>query len=159
MDFYDDNMDLWIEEFGDSISRDEKDIIEKKLKSGEWKVNVFDKYGFTPLYIACRYLRADIVPLLIQYGADVNEKSGFSEYSPLYITVYTIHDVKRFNLPDSMSSGLKIIKLLLENNVHINCQNRQGQTPLNEAYRYDLKEVITLLSEYKTDEVIEEFHI
>lgn len=158
MNFLNDD-DTWVEDFCDSVYRDEKDLIAIKLKSGEWKVNVFDKNGFSPLYTACRYLHVDIVSLLIQYGADVNEKSGFRESTPLDITVSTIDDIKRFNLTDSTLNGLKIIHLLLENNANVNCQNKEGLTPLQMAYKTDLKEVINILLENKSNKKYIEFRI
>ena len=73
--------------------------IRSLLQGGNCDVNIFDKYGNTPLYFACKHVSdskaANIVRLLCHYGADVN----------LLITNVCSETQSRLKLPNILRRG------------------------------------------------------
>jgi len=103
-------------------------------------VNFCDtKYKQTPLYRACCYDNFEGAKLLIENGANVNQKrqSGFSPLSTAACNGYK-----------------NIVLLLIENNANINIVNNGGNTPLYGAcsmYNKRDKEMVTLLVKHGAD--------
>ena len=81
-------------------------------------VDVQDKSGCTPLYIASCHGEVDIQRWLLDHGADANVRSR-SRYTALSNAAYSIQ--------------LEAVQVLLEHNAEVNSQNFQGRTPLYEA--------------------------
>ena len=82
------------------------------------KIDKGDKFGRTPLMLACRNGHIKIASLLIRYGANVNaeDTSGNS----------ALHYAAAYGFPEC-------VDLLLNNNADINSQNLWKSTPLSIA--------------------------
>ena len=58
------------------------------------QINIRDKWGFTPLIVACQYRNYGFVSFLLQYGADVNLRS-LDGSTPLHYLIEGIDDYKK----------------------------------------------------------------
>lgn len=86
-------------------------MIAKELLNAGSSVNMDDKFGmWTPLTAACNYKYVDIVKLLIDGGADVNQICGSD--SPL---MAACRNIKRNN-----SEQLKLIEYLIKHGADVN---------------------------------------
>lgn len=95
-------------------------------------INQKDKYGQTPLFIACMERNIQMVHSLLLLGADVNSPSGTFSY-PLHVAC------------DNQSNDVAVV--LLDNGAAVNCQDRHEFTPLMLAVnRQDTKCIASLLS-------------
>lgn len=90
------------------------------------------EYGGTPLYSAVSNSEKEIVQMLLEAGADPNQKSK-DKFSPL------------INACDKYRPNLEIIKLLFEYGADPNIQDNDGSTPLHIAVRNDSSEITELL--------------
>ncbi len=68
-------------------------------------LNIHDKYGHTPLWLAAKKCNLDMMQQLLEGGADPNTKNGYEE--PLLIRL-----LKKCSLRDS--TKFEMVKLLLE---------------------------------------------
>jgi ankyrin repeat protein len=92
-------------------------------------VNVQDKDGYTPLFLAIRSENMQMIGVLISKGADVNMKNKLGN-TPLY------EAVRRANLV--------MVKLLRNEGADMNVQNIYGWTPLHLA-AHGLTEIVQYL--------------
>jgi hypothetical protein len=92
-------------------------------------VNVQDKDGYTPLFLATRSQNVQMIAVLISKGADVNMKNKLGN-TPLH------EAVRRANLA--------IVKLLYSKGADVNVQNIHGWTPLHLA-AHGLAEIVKYL--------------
>ena len=106
-----------------------KDTIELLLNKGA-DVNLKDKAGRTPLHLAAESADVEIVKLLLEKGAKVDEKDDESGFSAL-------HFAARLGKKD-------IAELLIAWGADINAKDKQGHTPLYVAVNNDY-EVAELL--------------
>lgn len=90
------------------------------------------EYGGTPLYSAVSNNKKEIVQMLLEAGADPNQKSK-GRFSPL---------ISAF---DKYRPNLEIIKLLFEHGADPNIQDSDGTTPLHIAVMNDNPEITELL--------------
>jgi cytohesin len=81
-------------------------------------INVQDKDGYTPLFLATRSQNVQMIAVLISKGSDVNIKNKLGN-TPLY------EAVRRVNL--------NIVKLLCSKGADVNVQNIYGWPPLHFA--------------------------
>ena len=72
----------------------ETDMLNILLRNGA-QINISDKWGYTPLIVACQYRSYDLVHFLLQYGADVNLCS-LDGSTPLHHLIEGIDDCKKF---------------------------------------------------------------
>jgi ankyrin repeat protein len=83
--------------------------------------------GDTPLHLAVKHYKLELVKFLIDKGANKNAKNGRGE-TPLYAAIHSLphsgEKSKRFKLK-------KIIQFLLENDVDLVLQDEDGYTPLH----------------------------
>jgi ankyrin repeat protein len=80
-----------------------------------------------PLCNAVDSLRfAKILLVFLEYGADINLKSGILLSTPL-------HDITRSGAMNRESNAVEVAKLLLENGAEVNSTNWMGNTPLHNA--------------------------
>ena len=99
----------------DAICEGDLNSVELCLKNGV-RVNANDKDGRSPLYIAAKLGRFEIVKFLLQEGADIHAKSK-SGQSVLYIGAY--------------SGNVEIVKLFHQKGVDINAKDKKGWSPLH----------------------------
>ncbi|KAL2009325.1 hypothetical protein VTN00DRAFT_7519 [Thermoascus crustaceus] len=92
--------------------------IELLQRKGEIDIDVPDSNGFTPLGIASRNGRTDVVKILIDRGADVAAE-GPDRQTALHLAVENGHR--------------ETINLLVEASANLSARNKHGQTPLHIA--------------------------
>lgn len=97
------------------IIKNEKDKLISVLEKEQVNLNERNKYGNTPLHVACQEGKADIVKILLDYPLDINAK-GIDDYSALHYAV--------------QKRNPEIVKLLLAKNANIDSQDKEGNTPL-----------------------------
>ena len=91
-------------------------------------INAADESGATSLHMAVTGGLEELSRLLIEYGADVNVRTGYHKLTPLH----------------QASSGghLSIIKLLLEKGADINATGAADWTPLHAAKNKETAELL-----------------
>ncbi|MBN1827534.1 MAG: ankyrin repeat domain-containing protein, partial [Deltaproteobacteria bacterium] len=95
-----------------------------------WVKEVRDEAGRTPLHWAAEQNNVESVSLLIDKGADVNDKdSNFT--TPLHIA--------------SSNGYYEIARLLVENGADITSADFRAKTPLHFAATYGFKDIVALL--------------
>jgi len=82
----------------------------------------------TPLHIASRMQRPDVVHLLISLGADVNSRQEASQNTPIFFGAYHESD--------------SIVESLVANGASVNTTNRYGATPLHYAQHLPVIKVL-----------------
>jgi ankyrin repeat protein len=137
------------------------------LKHGA-ETNKPDPDGVSPLHVAIMNANWDLAKQLIAAGADVNQWDIYGE-APLYTAVggRSRNDGGRASIdPPNETSGLDIVKLLLEQGANPNMQvffrpanvrgatNTRGSTPLIRAANGNDLEVVELLLEHGADATI-----
>ena len=112
----------------------------KTLLKYNASTNVQDKYGKTPLIIACDYDSYDMAKILLEYNADVN-LSDHRKKTPL------MHAVEERNT--------EIIELLLKYKPDLTLKNESGKTALDIAYSRNnyVKEITDLIKESSSREI------
>jgi ankyrin repeat protein/virulence-associated protein VapD len=101
-----------------------KDVVELLIANGA-DVNSKDKEGRTALHLAAESADADIVELLLDKGAGIDEKDDEYGFTAL-------HSAARFGNKD-------IAELLINKGANINARDKQGHTPLYIAVHHDHK--------------------
>lgn len=104
------------------IAGNEK-LVRRLLDQGH-PVNIRDNCGWLPLHEACNYGYKEIVELLVEKGANVNDRggSGCNGMTPLH---------------DTCSNGhLEVIEYLLDHGASVLAQNDNGETPLDILKNY-----------------------
>ncbi|KAG7491852.1 hypothetical protein MATL_G00007980 [Megalops atlanticus] len=108
-------------------------------------VNASDRSGMSPLHMAAGTLNPAMTAALIRCGADVNKAALQSGAAALHFAV-TAAAVK-----NGAPLDLSCISELLAGGALPNAQNKAGWTPLHEACRGGLEEVVDLLLEHGAD--------
>lgn len=101
----------------DAVRAKDFSIVEELVKNGS-KIDLRDKYGYTPLHLAVRLDEYKIAELLIKNGANVNNIDDFED-TPL--------------LDSTRNSTNPMSKLLLCNGATKNVADRHDMTPLHNA--------------------------
>jgi len=120
-----------------AISENNIEAVSQLLdKHPDW-INADKFWGDTPLHTAVQVANLDIIKLLINRGADVNEVKDFG-VTPLHIAVY--------------NNNIEIAKLLLNSGADINSIGyRQDYTPLHIAICGHNMEMIKFLIQNNAD--------
>lgn len=88
-------------------------------------VNEKNGIGRTPLSMACKNGHLDIVKLLLQNGAEINEPDQDTGDTPLIQAFKTNAD-----------KAAAMVELLLDNGASLDCCNDRGDTPVMSAVRH-----------------------
>jgi ankyrin repeat protein len=131
-------------------------------------INMPDPDGVTPLHVSVMNANWDLAKQIVEAGADVNQWDIFGE-APLFTAVggRSRNDGGRASIdPPNETSGLDIVKLLLERGANPNMQlffrpanvrgatNTRGSTPLIRAASNSDMEVVKLLLEHGADATV-----
>ena len=131
-------------------------------------INLPDPDGVSPLHVAIMNANWDLAKQLIDAGADVNQWDIYGE-APLFTAVgnRSRTDGGRASIdPLNESTGLDIVKMLLERGANPNMQvsfrpagvrgatNTRGSTPLIRAANGNDSEVVKLLLEHGADATV-----
>lgn len=122
--------------------------------------------GDTPLIAALRWQMNSAAQYLIEQGASVDKYNKYQE-SPLILAASwaTDSDIVRMLLDHNAketinhvdnegnsalhrASDVKIVELLLENGADPEIKNGQGQTPLEQARKYNWKDKVSILEKH-----------
>lgn len=91
-------------------------------------INRSDESGATPLHMAVTGGLEELSRLLIEYGADVNKKTGYHKLTALH---------------QAASGGhLKTVKLLIEKKADVNSRSAAGWTPLHAAKNTETAQIL-----------------
>lgn len=108
----------------------------KKSNVEDEIINIRDNEGRTPLYVACMEGYSNIVSLLINSKANINQaKKGGA--TPLFIA--------------SQNNKKDIVRLLLQHGADVNKAKSDGATPLYVASLKDNKDVVQILLQHDAD--------
>jgi len=107
-----------------------KDKIVMLLSSKGGRVNLKNRYGWTPLHEAAGFGRKGIVDILISKGADVNIQDDNGQ-TPLHWAAFSGHT--------------DVVDLLISKGADVNIRNKEGVTPAGRANSKNHKEVVQLL--------------
>jgi PAS domain S-box-containing protein len=111
-----------------------KRLLTMLAATGQWQVNHKNERGDTPLLRSvCGHGKGQLVPFLIERGADVNLGNEQSN-TPLLLATFE-------NLPH-------VVKALIDAGADAKVANRRGQTPLQVATDAQLDDIVALLSQY-----------
>jgi ankyrin repeat protein len=123
-------------------------VVAQSLLERGADVNALDKDHQTPLLLAARYERSDLVRLLLEHGADPNLEGGGGE-TPLHIL--SGHRVSDYHRADY----ILVAHLLLERGTHVNARDKYHQTPLLLAVRHERSDLVRVLLEHGADPNLE----
>ncbi|XP_066247684.1 ankyrin repeat domain-containing protein 27-like [Euwallacea similis] len=143
------------------------DISSNKLQN--FNINMCNKEGFTPLHVAAKYGRTEILRVLLDGGSLLNVHTYETLYTPLHLAVMfqRVQTVKELlqcgnceiNTPDykgntplyyaclSNSNNLKIVELLLKNGAECQKKNFEGKSVLQACEERNLFRVCRILRE------------
>ena len=102
-------------------------------------VNIRRNDCWTPLHIASRFGKFEIVQILIDHSAEVDAVDDFCK-TPL-------HDVSQ-GIYESQEDGVRIAQLLLDHGADVNAKSRAGNTPLTFASRSERPKLAELFLEH-----------
>lgn len=92
-------------------------ILSEILNHGA-EVNIYNREGYTPLYIAIiTFMQIKFAKLLLRYGSNPNMKNESNENTPLHGAI--------------LSNRLDSVELLMSYNVDVHSINKLGHTPLS----------------------------
>ena len=93
-------------------------LVEFIIQFTKAKIDKGDKFGRTPLMLACRNGHIKIASLLLKYGANIKAEDTSGNWA--------LHYAAAYGFPEC-------VDLLLENNADVNAQNLWKSTPLSIA--------------------------
>ncbi len=108
------------------------EVVRFLLSHNKSDVNTVDSWGRVPLHWAARYGHMDVAKLLIENGANVNEKT-VKNWTPL-------HMAAEHGFPD-------VVHVLLSKGAEINSKNNNGRTALHMAAQNGHLEVAKILAD------------
>jgi ankyrin repeat protein len=110
-----------------------------------------DKFGMTPLHMACKIGRLDVIQFLLSKGAMVDE-AAMAGWTPLlYSTFDNEDDLEDFFFPPNLYTGtsrLEVANILLAQGANIRATTTSGQTVLHGAARLHDTELVRYLVDH-----------
>jgi ankyrin repeat protein len=94
--------------------------------------------------IGYKYKNAELVKLLLNYGAKVNEKTGNFKLSPL-------HRVAIVGYKANFTSCRDIGELLIVHGADVNAEDIHGNTPLHWAARFGHQDIVELMLDHNAN--------
>jgi len=136
--------------------------IEKLITKDNTLINQKNKSGFTPLTLACYNGNKEIIPFLLDKGAEINTLSdmGTALMAASYkgnndIVKILIEKGANVNIADDkgvtalhyacFQQNIKLVKLLVNNHAKMNTKDRKGKTPLDYAIENNNIKIIKIL--------------
>eukprot|EP00698_Gefionella_okellyi_P019500 TRINITY_DN5980_c0_g3_i1.p1 TRINITY_DN5980_c0_g3~~TRINITY_DN5980_c0_g3_i1.p1 ORF type:complete len:740 (+),score=131.52 TRINITY_DN5980_c0_g3_i1:952-3171(+) len=95
----------------------------EKLATSQWNVRTSDTAGVTPLHVAARYCKVDLIKLLLEAGADAQARDMHQQTPMHYLTSCSVTDVTAAEVAETYR--------LLQQAGGDNCRNIFGQTPFD----------------------------
>ena len=96
------------------------------------RVDEGDRWGCTPLFIACQYGHLEVARLLVEKGADM-DKANDAGATPLFLACRKGH--------------LEVVQLLVERGADTDKATNSGATPLTVARNYGHDDIVALLEQ------------
>lgn len=112
-----------------------EELIREHIK--EVDLSEKSKWGETALYVAVCRNKIDIVRLLLDNGADLNQPAMCGSYPILYLAVTRLN--------------FEMVKVLLDKKADVNAQDIYGKTALHVAAQHGMERITRLLLEYSAD--------
>ena len=128
--------------FGFCESQEDGVRVAELLLEHDADVNIQDNDHLTPLHIASRHGKLEIVRLLLDRGAEVNAESDNGE-NPLHTVSYGEYI--------SQEDGVRVAQLLLERGADVNARRHGHRTPLHLASYVGNLEIVRLLLDHGAD--------
>ena len=94
-------------------------------------VDSVGKHGWTALKYAAAHNRPDVTRVLLQRGADMNERSGG-------LGMTTLHIASRHNSIDA-------IRVVMQHGASATVKNNDGETPIDIARDWDFHEEVRIM--------------
>ncbi len=117
------------------------DIITTLLGHPDINVNLADKFGLTPLHVACIKKRTDVAKMLLENGAQsIPQTTGYNEYKPSPPFLLSLE-----------ARDYETAEMLLRMNTSPDVKDSKGDTPLIKAVYTNNIEAVKLLTKYKAD--------
>lgn len=130
------------EKFAKSIKDEDLQTIQDDIKNGVDVNGRLPGLTFKPIHVAVNTGNLDIVKLLLDNGASINDGEGFGGYTPLH------HAANRKKKHDSMEINAKLIdiaNLLIDRGANMRIYSDDNNTPLDLAARNGDLEMVELL--------------
>jgi len=108
-------------------------IVQRLLDSKGVSVHVENHNGETPLYTAVSQSACDVIPILIEKGAELEDNIGPKKGTLLHLAI---------------SSGGNCVETLLRGGANVNALNEDNETPLYVAAKENMKDEVKLLLEF-----------
>ncbi len=117
------------------------DMVTTLLSHPDINVNLADKFGLTPLHVACIKKRTDVAKLLLEHDAQSNpDATGFNEYKPSPPLLLSLE-----------GGDYETVEMLLTLNTSPDVKDSRGDTPLIKAVYNKNIEAVKLLTKYKAN--------
>lgn len=155
-----------LERFHSAVKNEDINIVESILKKMPELVDVKDDRGATPLHLAAKYIKKQMIELLISKDADVNAKDITGE-TPLHYATFSTLKNKKEMVELLISKGadpnakndrgrtvlmrailygsIDLVEALLRNGADVNVQDNNGDTALNVAEKLMKHKIVQLL--------------
>lgn len=122
---------LYSQSLFDAATKGDEDLATRLIKGGADPNNT-NNTGSSPLILACRFGHLNVVRVLLNNGAKIEEPKTPKGRTPLMVAC-------------AYSSGITIIKLLVEKGANINATANDKSTPLMLAARMAKADVVEYL--------------
>lgn len=113
-----------------AVKNNNIDMVKKLIKV--FNINDKNTLGFLPIHYACLYPTLEILILLLELGANIEEKTKFG-YTSLLLSIM------------GKKENYAIVEILINNGANINYQNNNGLTALHAACQNNHANIVSLL--------------
>ena len=122
-----------VERFYSAVKNEDINIVKSISKKMPDLVNAKDEQGATPLHYAAKYVKKQMIELLISRDADVNAKDITGE-TPLHYVICT-----------TLKNKKEVVKFLISKGADPNTKDHRGQTILMSAIKYGSDDLVKML--------------